>query len=74
MPFAAVYATASLVGVAGPSIAWMMATHGTLNALGFALPAMAGWWRIRARQARAPHRQATGSSDATLRAGRAAYR
>ena len=74
MPLAAIYATASLVGVAGPSIAWMIATHGTLNALGFALPAMVGWWRIRARQAPAPLDRRPASSDAMLRAGRAASR
>ena len=46
MPFAAGYATARLVGAPGPSIVLLIATHGTLNALGFAIPAMVGWWWI----------------------------
>jgi hypothetical protein len=72
MPFAAVYATADLLGMAGPSVAWMIASHGTLNALGFAVPSMVGWWRIRARQARRLQPRGTTASDAMRRAGRAA--
>jgi hypothetical protein len=43
MPLAAAYATANVAGIAGPDLELMARVHGTVNVLGFAIPATAGW-------------------------------
>lgn len=43
MPLAAIYATGVWLGATWLTIPAMAATHGTLNVLGFALPASIGW-------------------------------
>jgi hypothetical protein len=40
------WALGEATGLPHPSLAWMAATHGVANALGFALCAMVGWRRI----------------------------
>jgi hypothetical protein len=43
MPLAVVWATASWLGVALLSVPVMAATHGALNVVGFAVPAVFAW-------------------------------
>ncbi|GAA5078850.1 hypothetical protein HNP84_004823 [Thermocatellispora tengchongensis] len=47
MPLALSWAVGEATGLPKPSIAWMTATHGVLNAFGFALCALAAWLRLR---------------------------
>jgi hypothetical protein len=46
MVLALSWAFGEATGLPHPSLAWMAATHGVANALGFALCAMVGWRRI----------------------------
>jgi hypothetical protein len=43
IPLAIVFATALLLGVDGPDLTFMARTHGGLNVVGFAVPAMMAW-------------------------------
>jgi len=45
MVLAVSWALGEATGLPHPSLAWMAATHGVANALGFALCAMVGWRR-----------------------------
>jgi hypothetical protein len=49
MVLALSWALGEATGLPRPSLAWMAATHGVANALGFALCAMVGWRRIGAQ-------------------------
>lgn len=50
MVLAALYGARFLVpGVRWLDIGWMQALHGAANSLGFALPALAGWWLVEVR-------------------------
>jgi hypothetical protein len=49
MVLALSWAVGEATGLPHPSLAWMAATHGVANALGFALCAMVGWRRIGAQ-------------------------
>lgn len=49
MPLAAVYATGTTFGIALLDVPAMAAVHGTLNVVGFAIPAMVGWSRSAVR-------------------------
>jgi hypothetical protein len=57
MPLAIVYATGTLLGTAWLPIDLMARVHGSLNALGFALPVIAAWTLdVRSRTSRAERR------------------
>ena len=43
MPLAAIYATGTLTGLAWLDLSTMARIHGSLNALGFALPVVLAW-------------------------------
>ena len=49
MPLAAVYATGTTFGIPVLDVPAMAAVHGTLNVVGFAIPAMVGWSRSAVR-------------------------
>jgi hypothetical protein len=59
MPMAAIYSTQILVGANWVDVATMARIHGTLNALGFALPVVLAWSLDRRSR-----RRATGPADA----------
>ncbi|MBG0568856.1 YndJ family protein [Actinoplanes aureus] len=50
MVLAVSWALGEATGIPHPSLAWMAATHGVANALGFAVCGIAGWRRVRDRQ------------------------
>ncbi len=54
MPLAAAYATGTTFGIGFLDIPAMAAIHGGLNVVGFAIPAMVGWWRLQRRSASLP--------------------
>jgi hypothetical protein len=67
MPLAVIYATATFVGSAWPSIGWMAAVHGTLNAIGFALSMVVAWTLDRRATEPAPATAPRSSMSATRR-------
>ncbi len=64
MPMAAIYSTGVLIGTSWLDLATMARVHGTLNALGFALPVILAWtltrpWSAESRRSAAVRRSAT---------------